>query len=88
MGKSTKAESESLKDGAEALSELSADAMHAVRGLLKEVRDETLELVQSGRDQVEAIGDATESAITGHPYRSVCIALGIGCLIGIIISRR
>ena len=33
MGKSTKAESESLKDGAEALSDLSADAMNAVRAL-------------------------------------------------------
>jgi len=88
MGKSTKAESESPKDGAEALSELSADAMHAVRALVKEVRDETLELVQSSRDQVGAIGNATESAITDHPYRSVCIALGIGCLIGIVISRR
>jgi len=43
------------------------------------VRDETLELIQSSRDQVGAIGNATESAITDHPYRSVCIALGIGC---------
>ena len=74
MGKSTKSESESLKDGAEALSELSADAMNAVRALVKEVRDETLELVQSGRDQVDAIGDATESAITrpSIPVRLHC----------------
>jgi ElaB/YqjD/DUF883 family membrane-anchored ribosome-binding protein len=88
MGKSTKADSDNLKEGVAALSELSADALDAVRELVKEVRDETLELVQSGRDQVEAIGDSTETAITDHPYRSVCIALGIGCLIGILISRR
>ncbi len=77
-----------LKDHAEALRDLSADALDAVRQLIKEVRDETLELVQSGQDQVEALGDATGAAVANHPYRTIGIALGVGCLFGIMISRR
>ena len=88
MSKSTKSDSEVLKDAAATLNDLPAEAMDAVRQLVKEVRDETLDLVQAGREQAEAMGDAAGDAIADHPYRSICIALGVGCLIGMVISRR
>ena len=88
MTKSAKDEIGMEQDGVHALSDLSAEAIDAIRDLMKEVRDETLDLVRLGREQVDELGGAASVAIRKMPIRSVCIAVGVGCLIGLVVSRR
>lgn len=89
MASASKREAQSaVKHGSEALKDLPADAMDAVKQRVKEVRDETLELVQAGREQVGEYGEQVGETIRSSPVRSVLVALGIGCLIGFLTGRR
>jgi ElaB/YqjD/DUF883 family membrane-anchored ribosome-binding protein len=88
MAKTTKRGNHAAYNGAEALNELPLEALDAVKELVKEVRDETLELVRSSREQVDELSGVAGRTIRGNPFRSVCIAMGIGCMIGIVLGRR
>lgn len=74
--------------GAKALEHLSEEARQAVQAVARQVRDETLELVEAGRQQMAELSESAESAIRSNPARSVVVALGIGCVIGILLARR
>jgi ElaB/YqjD/DUF883 family membrane-anchored ribosome-binding protein len=87
MTKAAKRVLDEAEDGLHSLSDLSTEAVDAIRGLMKDVRDETLELVQSGRDQIDEFGGTVSKAVRKRPLQSVGIALGIGCLIGIVFRR-
>jgi Uncharacterized conserved protein len=40
------------------------------------------------RDQTVEVAKATDKAVHEHPYQAVGIALGLGALIGYLVSRR
>ena len=52
-----------VEQGSEALKSLPADAMDAIGNLVREVRDETLEMVQ---DRVSKLSETAEDAIPNH----------------------
>jgi ElaB/YqjD/DUF883 family membrane-anchored ribosome-binding protein len=77
-----------VKHSSAALNDLSGEALDAVRQLMTEVRDETLDIVRAGRDQMEEYGQQAVEAIRDRPMRAVVAAFGLGCLCGVLLSRR
>jgi ElaB/YqjD/DUF883 family membrane-anchored ribosome-binding protein len=46
------------------------------------------EIAGNLRDKAVAGAKATDEAVHEHPYKAIGIALGVGALIGFLISRR
>ena len=89
MAHTTRREAQSsFNQSAEALQNLPIEAVHAIRDLARQVRDETLELVQAGRDQVSDMGDRADGIIRGNHWPAVCIAAGVGLILGLTMRRR
>lgn len=80
--------SAALENGAEALQDLPSEALDVIKELIQEVRDETLDLIESGRAQVSGLEKSAEGAIRNNPLQAVCIALGVGCVFGLLLRRR
>jgi ElaB/YqjD/DUF883 family membrane-anchored ribosome-binding protein len=80
--------SSALENGAESLKELPAEALDVIKDIIQEVRDETLDLIESGRAQVSGLEKTAEGAIRKNPLQAVAIALGVGCLVGLLLRRR
>ena len=80
--------SAALENGAETLQDLPSEALDVIKELVKEVRDETLDLIESGRAQARGFEKSAEGAIRKNPLQAVCIALGVGCVLGLLFRRR
>jgi ElaB/YqjD/DUF883 family membrane-anchored ribosome-binding protein len=80
--------SAALENGAEALQDLPSEALDVIKDIIQEVRDETIDLIQSGRAQVNGLERSAEGAIRKNPLQAVCIALGVGCMVGLLLRRR
>jgi len=80
--------SSALENGAEALADLPSEALDVIKDIIQEVRDETLDLIESGRAQVSGLEKSAEGMIRQNPLQSVCIALGVGCVVGLLMRRR
>lgn len=74
--------------GAKAMEHLSEEALETVQAVARQVRDETMEMMEAGRQQMAEFSETAEDAIRSNPARSVVVALGIGCVIGILLARR
>jgi ElaB/YqjD/DUF883 family membrane-anchored ribosome-binding protein len=77
-----------LEDGSKAIRQLPGEAIDAARKTALEVREGALDLVESASDRASDITATLAKAISTTPFQAVCIAAGIGCLIGIIVARR
>ena len=64
------------------------NAIEVLKEIIQEVRDETLDLISSGRAQVSGLEKKAEGAIRSNPLPAVCIALGVGCVFGLLLRRR
>ena len=60
-----------------------------------DVRQRVVEKVESAkeaagrvRDQAADYAKATDEAVHEHPYKAIGIALGVGALLGYLVSRR
>ncbi len=87
---------------AENLKSVASDAEHFVRetssGLGEKARDARARLAASLASARESLGHLNENAIAGakatdrvireHPYQSIGIALGVGILIGVLVTRK
>lgn len=51
-------------------------------------RERVTALYATTKDRVVTGAKNTDAAIRGHPYQSLAIALGVGVLLGALISRR
>jgi ElaB/YqjD/DUF883 family membrane-anchored ribosome-binding protein len=80
--------SAALENGAEALKDLPSEALDVIKELIQEVRDETLDLIESGRAQASGLEKSAAGAIRNNPLQAVCIALGVGCVFGLLLRRR
>jgi len=85
-------EGEHLLEDAEAL--LTATA-HATEEKVVAARKRLTAAIERGQETWKAVQEkavagakATDQIIRDHPYQSIGVALGIGALIGFLISRR
>lgn len=88
MAKAIREAQSAVQHGSEALKKAPAEALNAATELAMEVRDEALELVESAGEQVGDLSDKVADAIRKQPFQAVGVALGIGCVMGVIIARR
>lgn len=86
------AELENLADDAQAL--LTATANVAEEKVV-EARRRLTTALEKGQEALKVVQDkavegvkATDSAIRSHPYQAIGVALGVGALIGFLVSRR
>jgi len=85
-------ESEHLAEDAQAL--LAATA-HVAEEKVVEARRRLTAAIEKGKETWHAMQEkavagakATDQVIRDHPYQSIGIALGVGALIGFLLSRR
>lgn len=103
MGNPTQQSRSAFEQGAASLSKMPAEAIQSAKDLATDVRDGAAELMEAGADKVregaanlkEAVLDETSNlekvltkAIRRDPIRSMFIAMGFGCAIGLMIARR
>jgi ElaB/YqjD/DUF883 family membrane-anchored ribosome-binding protein len=87
MGKTGEAQA-ALEQGADALRRLPGQAVEATQDLATTVRDEAVDLAEAAGDKVTDLRDTLADAIRDKPYQALGFAIGIGCLIGLVIARR
>ena len=75
--------------------ELLAATAHVAEEKVIEARKRLAAAIGKGRDAWRAVQDkavssakATDRVIRDHPYHSICIALGVGILVGFLARRR
>ena len=73
-----------LRAGAEDLSERGAQAREKLEAALEVARDTQRRL----QERAIAGARATDRAIREHPYEAIGIALGVGLVFGVMISRK
>jgi ElaB/YqjD/DUF883 family membrane-anchored ribosome-binding protein len=76
---------EQLAEDAQAL--LSATA-HIAEEKVVAARNRLAAALQNGRDMLADLKDTTDETIREHPYQAIGVALGVGALLGFILSRR
>jgi ElaB/YqjD/DUF883 family membrane-anchored ribosome-binding protein len=95
MNKHTQAPSNdmgTLAEDARALMAATADVagekVGEARKRLAAALDSAKEIAGNVRDRAIAGAKATDEAVREHPYQAIGIALGVGVLIGYLVSRR
>jgi len=75
--------------------ELLAATAHVAEEKVVEARKRLSDAIERGRAALENIQEravatakATDQVIRDHPYRALGVALGVGALIGFLLSRR
>ena len=88
----TAVESEHLMEDAQAL--LTATA-HVAEEKVVEARKRLTAAIEKGKETWNNVSEkavagakATDQVIRDHPYQSIGVALGVGALIGFLLSRR
>jgi ElaB/YqjD/DUF883 family membrane-anchored ribosome-binding protein len=72
---------------ADSISEHSTEAMNALRERVVAAQERFAQTYDSVRKKVVAGAKCTDSAIRENPYQSLAVAMGVGVLIGVFISR-
>lgn len=88
MAKSPKDAESMMEHGAAMLKHLPADAIETAKEFAGKARDEAAQLIESGGEHVGDLGTAIAKAINNNPVRAICVAIGIGCVLGIMFVRR
>lgn len=80
------------ENGTQALLDATADATDdaivEARNRLKAALDATTDAYARLRNKAVAGAKATDQAIRGNPYKALGIAIGVGALLGFLLSRR
>jgi ElaB/YqjD/DUF883 family membrane-anchored ribosome-binding protein len=70
----------------------SAESSHVTLAALRErfeaAQERLGDLYADTKQKVIAGAKCTDEAIREHPYQSLAIALGVGVLLGVLVSRR
>jgi ElaB/YqjD/DUF883 family membrane-anchored ribosome-binding protein len=80
------AEAESMM--ADSLSEHSAEAFSKLRERFGVARERFTDVYDDARRKVSAGVECTDATIRANPYQSLAIALGVGLITGVLVSRR
>jgi len=76
------------REAQSALRKLPGEAVEATQDLANAVRDEALELAETAGDKVTELRDTLAHAIRDKPYQALGFAIGLGCVIGLVVARR
>jgi ElaB/YqjD/DUF883 family membrane-anchored ribosome-binding protein len=76
------------REAQSALRKLPGEAVEATQDLANAVRDEALELAETAGDKVTELRDTLARAIRDKPYQALGFAIGLGCVIGLVVARR
>ena len=68
--------------------ELSEAALTALRERFDAAQERLSEVYTGAKNQVIAGAKRADETIRQHPYESIAVALGIGVLLGLFVSRR
>lgn len=72
----------------ESLSEHTAEALDALRERYDAAQERFAELYEVAKKRAVEGAQQADATIRKHPYESLAIALGVGVVIGALISRR
>lgn len=78
-----------LKEDVTALSEeLEGAASEAMRRTLRRIEDTVADLYETVAEQSSRGVEAIERQVDERPWTSLAVAFGLGCVIGLIVSRE
>jgi ElaB/YqjD/DUF883 family membrane-anchored ribosome-binding protein len=78
-----------LKEDVTALSEeLEGAASEAMRRTLRSIEDTVADLYETVAEQSSRGVEAIERQVDERPWTSLAVAFGLGCVIGLIVSRE
>ncbi len=80
--------SEAEKMLAAPVTEVSEQAISALRTRLGNAQERLADLYQGAKQKVIAGAKYTDETIRTHPYQSLAVALGVGVLLGVVLGRR
>ena len=67
---------------------VAGDKVREARERLAAGMDSAKEIAGRVRDKAVDYAKATDQAVREHPYHALGIALGVGALLGLLVSRR
>ena len=71
-----------------ATADVAGEKVGDARKRLAAALERAKEIAGNVRDKAVAGAKATDEAVREHPYQAIGIALGVGALIGFLVSRR
>ena len=77
-----------LREVVAAAEELLAAAGSENAERLKEIRDRTEGALRDARARLEGAGGELEERVKQHPFAALGIAVGVGLVVGILLSRK
>ena len=73
---------------AESVSERSGEALAALSERLGAAQERVTELYDDAKKKVVAGAKSTDATIREYPYQALAVALGVGVIVGALLSRR
>ena len=73
---------------ADSVTEHSGEAFSALSERFGAAQERVTELYDGARKKVVAGAKCTDATIREYPYQSLAVALGVGVIVGALISRR
>ena len=55
---------------------------------VQEVRARAEESLRNAREHLQGAGKQLDAQVREHPWAAVCVAAGVGLIIGILLSRK
>jgi len=71
-----------------ATADVAGEKIENARKRLAVALEGSKELYEKARTQAIAGAKATDAAIVEHPYQALAIGVGVGALVGFLVSRR
>ena len=71
-----------------ATADVAGEKVADARKRLADALESAKEIAGRVRDQAVDYAKATDEAVHEHPYKAIGIALGVGALLGYLVSRR
>jgi ElaB/YqjD/DUF883 family membrane-anchored ribosome-binding protein len=71
-----------------ATADVAGEKVAEARKRLASALEKAKEMAASIRDKAVATAKATDEAVREHPYKAIAIGVGVGALIGFLLSRR
>jgi len=79
---------EAVAQGAARAQEMATDTMHAAREQMDVARQRAGEYLEQGRERASELGHTIEKSVRDRPLMTLLAAAGVGCLLGILLTRR
>ena len=71
-----------------AVREMSADATESMKRRAADMKDSAAEYISKGRKKIRAVRKSAKQKVKQNPKAALCIAAGVGLLMGVCLKRR